>query len=187
MAAKTRRPIRWARLLPIVLCVTGACAQDKAPDASGRVPVHLETLEVDAGRTWSADVAVPAFTADEAPVLSLRARLQTKHPGGCNYVLQILLAGRALTEDPMRPRLVNKAPWFDPPDTGYHFSWYGPREKGWMTIFSPGFEGDWGAPGVISTSGSTCRASSRRVRHYPLRSGTSTRTSPPRWVSPGRP
>ncbi len=147
MAAKTRRPIRWARLLPIVLCVTGACAQDKAPDASGRVPVHLETLEVDAGRTWSADVAVPAFTADEAPVLSLRARLQTKHPGGCNYVLQILLAGRALTEDPMRPRLVNKAPWFDPPDTGYHFSWYGPREKGWMTIFSPGFEGDWGGTG----------------------------------------
>ena len=109
------------------------------------MPVRVETLEIEAGKAWATRVAVPpgsrqggALTA--GPGANAIAR-------GCNYVLQVLVEGVPLTESPMRPRLLNKAPWFDPPGTSYHFSWYSPEEQGWMTVFSPSWEGNWGGSG----------------------------------------
>jgi len=123
-------------------------AASQGADALMReVPVHRGEMEIDAGQTWSTEVIVPALADDEVPVLGLRARLQTLGRGGCNYVLQVLVDGVPLAESTMRPRLLNKAPWFDPPGTSYHFSWYGPEDQGWMTIFSPDFESGWGGTG----------------------------------------
>lgn len=110
-------------------------------------PISAGELEVDAGETWATQVVVPQLGPGETPVLSLRARLRSPALGGCNYVLQVLIDGLELTESPMHPRLVNKPPWFDPPGTKYHFSWYGAEQRGWMTIFSPDFGGDWGGTG----------------------------------------
>jgi hypothetical protein len=111
------------------------------------VPIHVHELEVDAARTWATNVTVPVLAPDEAPVLALRARVQTADHGGCNYVLQVLFDGLPLSEDPLRPRLLNKAPWFDPPGTSYHFSWFSAEQQGWMTIFAPAFSGNWGGTG----------------------------------------
>ncbi len=148
MTGATRQPARGTCLLIILTCALAAhAADDDGLTTSRQVPICLQKLEVDAGQTWATRIAVPAFTSDESPVLSLRARLQTENPGGCNYVLQVLLDGTPLPENPMRSRLLNKAPWFDPPGTDYHFSWYGADQKGWLTIFAPAFEGDWGGTG----------------------------------------
>lgn len=113
----------------------------------GGAPIGSGELEVDAGETWATQVVVPELGPTETPVLALRARLHAPALGGCNYVLQVLLNGLELAESPMHPRLVNKPPWFDPPGTEYHFSWYGAEQRGWMTIFSPDFGGDWGGTG----------------------------------------
>ncbi|NLC55693.1 MAG: hypothetical protein GX774_02505 [Armatimonadetes bacterium] len=138
----------WAGCLLAALAGIGpARGSESAPGLRRQVPVRVETLEIEAGKAWATRVAVPRLAADEAPVLSLRARVQTPSLGGCNYVLQVLVEGVPLTESPMRPRLLNKAPWFDPPGTSYHFSWYSPEEQGWMTVFSPSWEGNWGGSG----------------------------------------
>ncbi|MBM4085841.1 MAG: hypothetical protein FJ272_13720, partial [Planctomycetes bacterium] len=90
----------------------------------------------------------PKFGDDERPVLALRARVQTpSRGGGCNFVLQVLLDGAPLCESLLKPRLLNKPPYFDPPNTTYHFSWFSPVHQGWMTIFSKDFEGNWGGTG----------------------------------------
>lgn len=148
MGFAVRRTLRGVCLVAAVACSLRACAAAAdAPAGPRQVPVQAGVLEVDAGQTWATRVVAPGFSGDEALVLSLRARLQTAYLGGCNCVLQVLLNGTPLCDNPMRPRLVNKASWFDPPGTKYHFSWYSADQKGWLTIFAPAFEGDWGGTG----------------------------------------
>lgn len=141
---------------PVVLCLawslaavagSPACAGEGFPAIQRAVPIHGDVLEVDAGKTWSRRVLVPPLSAGDAPVLALHARVRTPALGGCNYVLQVLIDGEPLTENPMRPRLLNKAPWFDPPGTSYHFTWYGADHQGWLTLFSPDEAGNWGGTG----------------------------------------
>ena len=152
----TRRRARLARcpgrpyllaVVAVVLVVSTCRAGEGTAGVSRQVPVHAGQLEVEAGATWATSITTPRFSDGEVPVLRLRARLHTPLPGGCNYVLQVRLDGLPLTESPLHPRLLNKAPWFDPPGTAYHFSWYGAAQQGWMTIFSPDFAGDWGGTG----------------------------------------
>ena len=112
-----------------------------------RTVVGEQPVEINAGQQWARRVAVPKLADGQCPVLALRARLHTPGGGGCNFVLQVLLDGYPLTQTPMRPRLLNKAPWFDPPNTKYHFSWYRSSQRGWMTIFSPDWERNWAGTG----------------------------------------
>ncbi|NOY82819.1 MAG: hypothetical protein GXP31_17620 [Kiritimatiellaeota bacterium] len=123
-----------------------AAEQPNVPDLLKAIPVHDGVLEVDAGESWSARVAVPEMAPDEAPVLSLCAYARAGD-GGCNWVMQVLVNDAALTESFMRRRLLNKLPWFDPPGTKYHFSWYDPQRNVWMTIFSNSGESNWGGTG----------------------------------------
>jgi len=121
--------------------------QPQAPAASKGVALHEGTLEIEAGQQWSTRAAVPKMGDGEGPVLSLRARADTGGSGGCNRVLQVLIDDVPLSESVLRRRLVNKLPWFDPPGTEYHFSWYDHRRQGWMTIFSRSCELNWGGTG----------------------------------------
>ena len=101
-------------------------AENVAPSAPGKLPamgprlaVQEQALEIDAGQTWTKQVTAPKFDEDERLVLSLRARADSlaKGGGGCNYVLQVLLGGSPLVDSLLKPRLINKPPWFDPPGT----------------------------------------------------------------------
>ena len=116
--------VLWA-VLPCAGALPARGARESLPCLRQRVAVREQALEIDAGKAWAKGVVVPRFSRDEVPVLALRARVRTPLPGGCNYVLQVLIHGLPLSETPMRPRLLNKAPWFEPPGTQYHFSWYG--------------------------------------------------------------
>lgn len=151
-------PIRVHPCASVVLSwVNGYClcfctslvlsALPEIPALEKRVAVTATPLVIEAGGEWSTPVRVPPFRADQAAVLFLRQRLDVPGGGGCNFVLQILLDGRALTEHPFRPRLLNKPPYFDPPGTDFHFVWHRPGEKAWMTVFGNDFESDWGGTG----------------------------------------
>ena len=115
-----------------VVCVwSSAAEQPKVPDLAKTVSVHEGTLDVDAGQSWSTPVTVPELADDEAPVLSVHGHTSAGG-GGCNWIMQVLVNDAPLTESFMRRRLLNKRPWFDPPGTKYHFSWYDSRRSVWM-------------------------------------------------------
>ena len=137
-------------IVAVAVAVAGTALADwnGLPGLTGRVAVHDQELKVEAGDSWSKQLQAPTMAEDECPVLALRARVQTPSAGGgCNYVLQVLIGGLPLTETIMRPRLINKAPFFDPPNTKYHFQWYSPEQQGWMTMFSRTYETNWGGTG----------------------------------------
>ena len=134
-------------LLALDANITRSAEQPQVPAAGKSVALHEGVLEVDAGQQWSTSVGVPEMGDDGGPVLSFRARADTGGAGGCNWVLQVLIDDAPLSESVLRRRLVNKLPWFDPPGTEYHFSWYDQRRQGWMTIFSRSCEFNWGGTG----------------------------------------
>ena len=144
-----RTPIRTTALL--LVCVglfQGIRAADEQPVVPVLInPVNVRSgeLEIEANETWSGRVAIPSISDGERPMLALRAYAQAG--GGCNYVLQVLIDGLPLSESPMRRRLLNKLPWFDPPDTEYHFSWYDSRFSKWMTMFGQAEPITWGGTG----------------------------------------
>lgn len=119
--------------------------QPAVPEVAKAVVVDGGAIEVDAGQQWATAVEVPRLADDERPVLSLRAYALAG--GGCNYVMQVVLDGAPLSESPLRRRLLNKLPWFDPPNTQYHFSWYDPQRSLWMTMFGQKEPLDFGGTG----------------------------------------
>ncbi|MBT3376425.1 MAG: hypothetical protein HN742_41880 [Lentisphaerae bacterium] len=119
--------------------------QPPVPELSQSVPVQTEPREVEAGDAWGRQVEIPACTAGQCPVLKLR--VYARAGGGCNYVLKVLVDGIPLSETPLKRRLLNKLPWFDPPNTEYHFSWYDARASKWMTMFGQAEPITWGGTG----------------------------------------
>jgi len=89
---------------------------------------------------WAKLVTAPG-TGDEHPVLSLEARLHVpgSKGGGCNWVLRVFVDDQPLTEMFSRPRLLNKAPFFDFAEGKYHFSWYREDHQAWMTMFADSY------------------------------------------------
>jgi len=143
---------RAAVLAVAVLCAAvcdARAASDTLAPMTLRVVVQQAELEIDAGQTWAKRVEAPKFGDDERLVLALRARAQSlaKGGGGCNYVMQVLLDGAPLVESLLKPRLINKLAWFDPPGTKYHFAWFGAAQQAWTTIFCRDFEGNWAGTG----------------------------------------
>ncbi|MCX7597625.1 MAG: hypothetical protein N2512_01970, partial [Armatimonadetes bacterium] len=129
----------------MVTFATVRAAWDNVPPL-GRAVVLFEGMqEIDWPGSWSATVKCPLFSPDEVPVLAFRARLHTPGDGGCQWVLQVLVNGRPITDDPFRQRLLNKPFFFDPPGTEYRFQWFGLDR--WMMIFTPTFETNWGGSG----------------------------------------
>jgi len=101
--------------------------------------------EIEAGQEWGVRVTLPRLADNESPVLSLRA--YARAGGGCNFVMQVLIEGEPLTESPLRRRLLNKLPTFDPPGTEYHFAWFDPILSRWMTMFGQQEPITWGGTG----------------------------------------
>jgi len=117
---RTPGKLAEAVLLCLAWVVVGHAAEQPAvPELLRAALVALGPLEVDAGEQWSQGVSVPRLSDDERPVLALSA--YARAGGGCNNVLQVFVDGMPLSESPLRRRLLNKLPWFDPPGTEYHF------------------------------------------------------------------
>jgi len=139
------------RLLLVVVVLASrrafAAAPPDVPPLRNGVALSRETIDVEAGQSWSTRVRTAPLGPDEAPALALRGRVQTPGAGGCNWILQVLVNDRPLTESLLRHRLLNKLPWFDPPGTKYHFRWYNARRQAWMTIFGRDFDFNWGGTG----------------------------------------
>lgn len=129
----------------MTICAAGLAAWENVPPL-GRPTVLFEgTQEIDYPGSWVATVKALVFGADEVPVLAFRARLHTPGDGGCNWILQVLVNGKPVTDNPFRQRLLNKPLAFDPPGRQYHFQWFGTDR--WMMIFAPNFETNWGGSG----------------------------------------
>lgn len=122
-----------------------AAPQPDVPPLQRAVPVHEGRLEVEAGQEWTARIAVPACSEEERPLLQLKACVLGG--SGCNYVMQVLIDGVPLSESVLRRRLLNKLPYFDPPNTDFHFAWYDSRLNRWMTIFTQDGEATFGGTG----------------------------------------
>jgi len=122
-----------------------AAEQPAVPELVNPAVIRSEPLEIDADETWSTRVIVPQAPDHDRPVLALRA--YARAGGGCNNVLQVLVDGMPLSESPLRRRLLNKLPWFDPPGTEYHFPWYDSRFSKWMTMFGQAEPITWGGTG----------------------------------------
>ena len=131
--------------LAMTVCIAGLAAWENVPPLGRPTLLFEGTREIDYPGSWVATVRAPAFGADEVPVLAFRARLHTPGDGGCNWILQVLVNGRPVTDTPFRQRLLNKPFTFDPPGTQYHFQWFGTDR--WMMIFAPSFETNWGGSG----------------------------------------
>ncbi|MEW6359054.1 MAG: hypothetical protein AB1696_22160 [Planctomycetota bacterium] len=122
-----------------------AAEQPAVPAIAKPIPVHEGKLEIEAAQEWSRRVTLPEIAPDERPVLALRAYADAG--GGCNFVMEALINSAPLTESPLRRRLLNKLPFFDPPGTEYHFTWYDPRAARWMTMFGEKEPITWGGTG----------------------------------------
>jgi len=123
----------------------GLAAWDNVPGLRQATVLSEGTLEIEHPGAWTGGAKAPVFGPEEVPVLAFRARLDTPGEGGCNWILQVFVNGRPVTDDPFRQRLLNKPLAFDPPGTDYHFQWFGTDR--WMIIFSPTFETNWGGSG----------------------------------------
>jgi len=141
MATTPRLLLLCIGCLPALL----AGEQPLVPDLANPVMIQRPPLEIDAGDGWSRQIRIPDLGAGQHPLLALRAYAQGG--GGCNYVLQVLLDGLPLGESPLRRRLLNKHPWFDPPNTEFHFPWYDAQASKWMTMFGRGEPITWGGTG----------------------------------------
>lgn len=149
-------PVMSRRLLLTTAFLTcwampGSWADDVLPALEPAVEVLTEPLEIEAGRRWERAITLPDLAPEHVPAMSLRARIG-HGSGGCNFMLRILVNGAPLREDWFHPRLLNKALFFEPPGTEYHFSWFrGPRQdytaNAWMMIFSAAPESNWGGTG----------------------------------------
>lgn len=128
-----------------MICTSGRAAWENVPPLNRPTVLFEGTREIDYPGSWVGTVKAPAFGADEVPVLAFRARLHTPGGGGCNWILQVFVNGRPVTDNPFRQRLINKPLAFDPPGTQYHFQWFGTDR--WMMIFAPSFETNWGGSG----------------------------------------
>ena len=141
MATTPRLLLLCIGCLPALL----AGEQPTVPDLATPVVIQRAPLEIDAGDGWSRQIRIPDLGAGQHPLLALRAYAQGG--GGCNYVLQVLLDGLPLGESPLRRRLLNKHPWFDPPNTEFHFPWYDAQASKWMTMFGREEPITWGGTG----------------------------------------
>lgn len=106
-------------------------------------------IEVEEGQRWEREVPLPALGAGQVPVLFVRARIPLG--GGGNFVLRVRLDGVPLRDNWFAPRLLNKAPHFDPPGTDYHFVWYRDvswnQSYAWFTCFNQDPQGNWAGTG----------------------------------------
>jgi hypothetical protein len=107
-------------------------------------------LEIDGGKLWERQVDLPSLGPDETPVLFVRARIP--FGGGGNFIMRVLIDGAPLRDNWFAPRLLNKPPNFDPPNTQYHFQWYRDTSWGnfsytWFTVFGPDPQGNWAGTG----------------------------------------
>ncbi len=84
----------------------------------------------------------PDAGEDERLLLGLEQRLDVPGGGGCNWVLQVSLNGRVLSESMIGPRLLNKPGSFGLKGTGLEFDWYSRTHRAWMTLFSPDYDRD---------------------------------------------
>jgi len=133
--------------LSLALAMALAAAElPQVPALQRRQPLGESRIEVDAGQEWTTAADPIALAEGEAPVLALRAFAQAGS-GGCNVVLQILVDGVPLSESPFRRRLLNKLPGIEPPGTEYHFAWYQPTQRAWMTIFGQAEPVTWAGSG----------------------------------------
>jgi len=122
--------------------VTPCLAQMEYPLIGEPVAISEGEVLVTPAEDWFAGVDVPDVAEDERIVLHMRARLDGPGPGGCNWVLQVLLDDLTLGESVSSPRLLNKPPDFDLLGSDYHFDWYSRNHQAWMTMFSDSFERD---------------------------------------------
>lgn len=129
-------------LLPFLLLTSAACA----------APVELLTtpLEIDGGQTWTRELTLSPIPAGEARTLFIRARVP--YGGGGNFIMRVWVNGTPLRQSWFAPRLLNKAPHFDPPGTDYHFQWYRDTSWGnfsysWFTVFAPDPKSNWAGTG----------------------------------------
>lgn len=130
----------------------GVCARPLPVPPMGDARELLErALEIEEGQSWEKSVAVPPMGPDESPVLHIRCRVPYGGGGG-NFVFRISVNGSPLRESLFSPRLLNKLPLFDPPNTKHHFAWYrgatmGSSRDSWFTVFSKNPQGDWAGTG----------------------------------------
>lgn len=150
MSRTIRRHFIAAWIHCVAVVSGGGGANGAHPPMSARVAIQEEAREVDAGQAWTKRVTVPPLSSGERAILVLRARTDSlaKGGGGCNFVMQIQIDGLPLVESRLRPRLINKPSWFDPPGTKYHFAWFGPTQQAWTTVFCRDFEGNWAGSGA---------------------------------------
>lgn len=132
-------------LLYGLFAAASAAKQPMLPPLTKSLPLASGPIEVEAGQSWSAQAVCPQAGAEETPILALDAYVLGS--GGCNHVLQVLVDDAPLTESPLRRRLLNKLPAFDPPGTQYHFRWHQPERQQWMTIFAPREPVRWAGTG----------------------------------------
>jgi len=135
---KVSRPrlLAWAG----ALCWLPVLAPAQPADVQNVTVVQGEEVLVRPEADWAKLVTAPG-TGDEHPVLSLEARLHVpgSKGGGCNWVLRVFVDDQPLTEMFSRPRLLNKAPFFDFAEGKYHFSWYREGHQAWMTMFADSY------------------------------------------------
>jgi len=107
-------------------------------------------IEIDEGRSWEKTFPLPQRTADQIPLLFVRARM-ARGGGGGNFVMRILIDGSPLRDHWFEPRLLNKKPHFTPPSMSRPFAWFrdvhGTQTDSWFTVFSKTGQGDWTGTG----------------------------------------
>ncbi len=132
--------------LPLIVVLTLPLAAAELPELTQpATPVPLP-LTVEAGQRTTVKVKIPS-AGGLVPVLACRARCDMPGAGGCNFVLRLAIDGRPLAESRVRPRLLNKPPNLDPPNTQFHFTWYSSVHQAWMTMFGDRFDRNWGGSG----------------------------------------
>jgi hypothetical protein len=123
------------------LCWFPVLAHAQPPELQNAVVVQGEEVLVRPNAHWVKQVTAPGL-GDAHAVLWLEARLHLPggKGGGCNWLLRVFVDDQVLTEAFSRPRLLNKAPFFDFAEGKYHFSWYREGYQAWMMMFADAYD-----------------------------------------------
>lgn len=132
--------------LPLIVVLSLPLVAAELPELTQPVTPAPLPLTVEAGQRTTVKVKIPA-AGGLVPVLACRARCDMPGAAGCNFVLRLAIDGRPLAESRVRPRLLNKPPNLDPPNTQFHFTWYSSVHQAWMTMFADRFDRNWGGSG----------------------------------------
>lgn len=144
------RLVRVLIVSTLAVFMPTAAVLGQVPEIANAVGLMTEPLEIEGGDVRTQQVSVPPLGADDVSVLWVRARIPMG--GGGNFCMRVTIDGDPLRDSWFKPRLLNKAPFFDPPGTEYHFAWYRDAWPGnfgytWFTVFSAKPDGNWAGTG----------------------------------------